>query len=437
MSERNLWWLFAFIASTIRLALFLADFSDVLARRPEITTPLTSPSRFRECLYLIDSGISPYSGSQCHQPPLFLLLWQLMQRLPTTAVQLVWIAVDLMCAWMILAIGEVHLRQHRRQSPSASLIRQRRRVQVAEIPSSWPLIVSVTFLFNPFSVLSCVAQSGSMLMQLPVIASIFFACHGNSVMCNICLAFASYLSVHPILLFPPLVLLSFQNNPSPNLGKHIVTAALHCGGWLVALLYLSYLQYHSWQFIHSVHLFIVQSPDLTPNIGLWWYFFCLVFSTFRSFFLFIFHIHLLVYPTSLILRLQHQPLFATAVSLAAINIFKPCPTVADTAMHIALMFVHLEKMRGVRSWWLIAGAFVLSCCMGPAFWVGWIRQRAINSNFFYSQTLMFNLSQVWWLLESLSGNFRQDWQVRGNQSAICIQQRWRAMLRPIADMHQK
>jgi phosphatidylinositol glycan class U len=32
-------------------------------------------------------------------------------------------------------------------------------------------------------------------------------------------------------------------------------------------------------------------PDLTPNIGLWWYFFIEIFDHFRNFFLLAFNVH--------------------------------------------------------------------------------------------------------------------------------------------------
>lgn len=37
-------------------------------------------------------------------------------------------------------------------------------------------------------------------------------------------------------------------------------------------------------------------PDLTPNVGLWWYFFTEMFDHFRSFFLMVFSVR---HPTSL------------------------------------------------------------------------------------------------------------------------------------------
>ena len=46
----------------------------------------------------------------------------------------------------------------------------------------------------------------------------------------------------------------------------------------------------SWEWIKPVYLFTLTVPDLTPNVGLFWYFFIEIFDHFKSFFLFIFQV---------------------------------------------------------------------------------------------------------------------------------------------------
>lgn len=45
-------------------------------------------------------------------------------------------------------------------------------------------------------------------------------------------------------------------------------------------------------------------PDLTPNIGLFWYFFAEMFEHFRLFFLFVFQINVFFYTVPLSIKLK-------------------------------------------------------------------------------------------------------------------------------------
>ena len=57
-------------------------------------------------------------------------------------------------------------------------------------------------------------------------------------------------------------------------------------------------------------------------MGLWWYFFAVIFDHFRSFFLFVFHIQplLLLLPVSL--RLSHKPIALLAIASLLVTLFK-------------------------------------------------------------------------------------------------------------------
>ena len=45
-----------------RLAPYLLGFSPLLAKRPELSTPLTSHFRASECVGIFSQGVSPYEG---------------------------------------------------------------------------------------------------------------------------------------------------------------------------------------------------------------------------------------------------------------------------------------------------------------------------------------------------------------------------------------
>jgi hypothetical protein len=106
--------------------------------------------------------------------------------------------------------------------------------------------------------------------------------------------------------------------------------------WLSALFYLSFLQLGSWGWLKEVRkaslidlLFIIYlkptvafvvvglspqvygfiffAPDLTPNIGLFWYYFTEAFMHFRPFFIFVFQYHPVIYVLPLTIRFRYSP----------------------------------------------------------------------------------------------------------------------------------
>ena len=63
---------------------------------------------------------------------------------------------------------------------------------------------------------------------------------------------------------------------------------------------------HSWNFVASTVGFILAVPELTPNMGLFWYFFTEMFEHFRMFFVSTFQINCFIYVYPLAARLKDQ-----------------------------------------------------------------------------------------------------------------------------------
>lgn len=166
------------------------------------------------------------------------------------------------------------------------------------------------------------------------------AVSGNSVNAMLALGFASYLSLYPALLFIPLVLLCYDQRAQklPNTAGFIMQNAsiLLCS--IAGLLGLSYLiTGNFWEFMSATYGFHLLVPDLTPNVGLWWYFFIEMFDSFREFFLGVFWLHLASYVGGLTVRLRRQPLFVITSLLGVFAIFKPYPSISDASLYFAFL----------------------------------------------------------------------------------------------------
>lgn len=157
------------------------------------------------------------------------------------------------------------------------------------------------------------------------------------------LGLASYLSLYPALLLPPLILLCYDRKAreieEPLNGTF--TTASYLTAFFASLAWFFHLSNiltggssEYFASTYGVHLLL---PDLTPNVGLWWYFFIEMFDSFREFFLGVFWLHLGGYVGALSIRLRTQPLFVITTLLGIFAIFKPYPSISDTSLYFAML----------------------------------------------------------------------------------------------------
>lgn len=221
------------------------------------------------------------------------------------------------------------------------------RVRLPGPPRSLKLIAR-SFLFNPFTVATCIARSTSALTNLFILTAMAKASQGASFTFVLALSFASYLAMHPLLLFPPLLVLLYdarasktKSAPSPFLFSVVHTLGLAAA--VCALLFVSALLTGSWDFLAATYGVRLLLPDLTPNVGLWWYFFTEMFDSFREFFLGVFWLHVASYMPGLTIRLRKQPLFVATTLTGIFAIFTPYPSIADATLYLSLvpLFRHL------------------------------------------------------------------------------------------------
>ncbi len=199
------------------------------------------------------------------------------------------------------------------------------------------------FLFNPFTIATCIGRPTSVFTNCAIMYAVSRAISGKTLSSIVAIAFASYLSLSPVLLFPPIAIILYDREAKRSKSP---PSALGFGGssfvyLLVAigmLLFMSYLVTGgSWEFITSTYGVHLLLPDLTPNVGLWWYFFIEMFDSFREFFLGVFWLHLGSYVGGLSFRMRNQPLFVITSLLGIFAIFKPYPSISDTSLYFAFL----------------------------------------------------------------------------------------------------
>lgn len=248
-----------------------------------------------------------------------------------------------------------------------------------------------------------------------ILQAIAKAISGNPLTSMLALSFASYLSMYPILLLPPLVLLAYDRQHSSNRIPSLlqfaginVVAVTTC---LSVLFLASYLLTGSWEFLISTYGLQLTLTDLTPNVGLWWYFFVEMFDSFRAFFLAVFWLHLSCYVGGLSIRIRSQPLAVLTLLLGIFAIFKPYPSIADTTLFLAMVPLFRHVFPLLRYTFVSASTILYSTFLGPSFYYLWIYAGSGNANFFYAITLVWSLGQSLLLSDLAFAVLRDEWEV--------------------------
>lgn len=289
-------------------------------------------------------------------------------------------------------------------------------------PSADALADIDSFLFNPLSLASSLGRSTNVFTSCAIAIAVSKAVHGTPFKAMVALSFASYLSMYPVLLLPPLVLLAFDRQPekrrTDSATRFTATCVLMVVACLSFLLGMSYaITGNSWDFLARTYGIQLTLSDLTPNVGLWWYFFIEMFDSFRAFFLAVFWLHLSCYVAGLSIRIRHQPLAVITLLLGIFAIFKPYPSISDTSLFLAFLplFRHLFPL--MRYTYVASATILYSSFLGPAFYHLWIYAGSGNANFFYAITLVWSLGQTLLVSDLTFAVLRDEWEVERPEMA--------------------
>ncbi|XP_019716138.1 phosphatidylinositol glycan anchor biosynthesis class U protein [Hippocampus comes] len=389
------------VAVTIRAALFRSTFAYWIAERVEVVSPLTAWKRVVEGLALLDLGVSPYAGDVFHETPLIIYLFHFL----VDYAEITFILADIIVAVAFYYVVKDYNKQVFRKQKFA-LEADRYPADCHELvrtPKEMyyiPLKAALFYLLNPFSVLSCVAKSTCCLNNAVVSLFILATVKGNMLLSAIFLALATYQSLYPLTLCVGALLYLMQRQFIPvnayrlSFWWFVAQYAFMYLGSLLVMVALSFFLLGSWDFLPSVYGFILSVPDLTPNVGLFWYFFAEMFEHFRLFFLCVFQINVFVYTVPLAIKLKEHPVFLIFMQLAIISIFKSYPTVGDIALYMAFLPVWSHLARFLRNVFLVSCVLLMCSALFPVLWHLWINAGSANANFYFAITLVFNIAQM-------------------------------------------
>lgn len=404
-------WCIYMLGAGVRLWLMNSSGADFIAKRVEFSTPLNSWKRVEEGVFLYSQGIPVYSGGVFHETPLCLLISSFLIRSWRAYLPLLFVACDLLTAALLAAVAASYGRKQ--------LLEQKKNVDkysVDALPllltaeSLWSGVayVSAVYLFCPYTIASCVAQTTTVFDNLVLAAVLASMVRGYPVLFGGLVAVATYQSFYPVcLLVPGIISLVQERNSTSALVKPLLSFGVSLG----LLMMMSAEVTGSWEFLEATYGFILAAPDLTPNIGLFWYFFTEMFEHFRLFFLATFQINAFVYVLPLSIRLRRDPVLLATALLAFTAVFRSYPSLGNVGFYLALipMWKHLHPF--MRQTFIVGCMFVSTSVLGPIMYNLWIFSGSANANFYFAVTLAFNTAQIFLVTDLLFAYVKWEYQL--------------------------
>ncbi|XP_019424323.1 PREDICTED: phosphatidylinositol glycan anchor biosynthesis class U protein-like isoform X2 [Lupinus angustifolius] len=454
MKKVQWFWISVLGSVILRFILFYSSKNLNLSSRPEIATPLTSLRRLAEGYWLKQSSMSPYSGSMYHGSPLLLTL---LGPLTVTRIEgqpdhllcgFVFVIADVICAMLIRATGETLQAAY---SSRLKLLGLHHLSQNSVFPEVLPSgdLAALVYLWNPFTIVACIGLSTSAIENLMVVLSLYGACKRLAPLAAFGWVMATHLSLYPAILLIPVILLfgygldapprklflqrkkfevdnsSSSDNNRLEEGVRNQLSMLNVFSWksvshflfwtllwssYVLVLCSIYLRQHGGlqELFKRTYGFILTIPDLSPNIGVFWYFFAEVFDFFRNFFLIVFHGNILLMMVPLALRLNHRPCFLAFVYIVISSMLKSYPSVGDSALYLGLLGLFAYELRDMQfSFFLISG-YVGASLLSPVMHNLWIWRGTGNANFYFGTAITYACFQIILVVESVSAMLNHD-----------------------------
>ncbi|EEY54798.1 uncharacterized protein PITG_08348 [Phytophthora infestans T30-4] len=350
-----------------------------LSTRPELATSVSSFRRLQEGVFLFQSTGSPYSGDVYHQPPLlFALLYPVLQITPASLQYFmscaVFVIVDLLLAMGFARLCEKNLKLEE----GRRCVFEDKEIWLTQIPVS-PLFkpqnlsttVAFIALMNPYSLASSVAMSTVGFTHLAVLYSLVFASEGAMAASMMCVAVGAYLSVYPCFLIVPILLLLRS----------------------------------------ETYVWVAKYSDLTPNVGIFWYFFMEVFDRFIPYFLFVLHLHPAIYVVPIYLRLAHRPQAYACALIGIFSLFQAYPSFGDFGFFLSMLALHPKTIMTIENRFVYVLGLGVATCMLPVMWFLWLFPASGNANFFYNQTLVYQIFNTQIITAFVGATMKRDKEV--------------------------
>lgn len=452
------------IAIAIRVILLnQTELKEWLESRVEIVTPLTSWSRVLEGIYLKETlKVSPYESDLIHELPIMLKFYTFIKTKllfnRATLINYFFITIDVIIGLLLYKIsdkilsyleqcelsefkmgkyeklfkiqqllanideisdnnGEKKLKLEREKEES---FKKSARFLLSSFNNTYlSFITLILYYLNPLVISNCIVNSTSVINNLILCLWLFVLLTDRIRLSLIFLALSSHISVYPIMLIVPTLLYVYINptqlpESTSKSKKSIILVILKYLTffiiYLIGIFYINlYLEGNNTKFIKSTYLFILQVPDLQPNLGLFWYFFTEIFDHFRLFFTWVFQLNAFIFIIPLAIRLKHNPIMLIYIQIGLIAVLKSYPCIGDAGLYLSLLPTFKYLFKYMRNLLIYTCMLIVSVILAPIMWHLWIYSGSGNANFYFAITLVYSLSQIFMLVDLLYAHLKREY----------------------------
>ncbi|KAG5676334.1 hypothetical protein PVAND_006177 [Polypedilum vanderplanki] len=389
------------ISGAIRYFISISKYSRSIENHVEISTPLNSFKRLKEGVFLYDNGIDPYDGDIFHESPFILIAANFLLKNFGEFISLILIIIDLLSAVFIYyGSKSISKRNYERQQLEVSTYAKgTEEIQFSKSDiDNIPFICAFAYLFNPYSILNCVGQTTTVWSNFLLSVVIYSMSKNMKFICLLALAFETQKNFYPFVLIVPIALAFSENDKSKNL-KRIITVVTFAS--IFGLLnYIAFTYMGNWKFLDSTFGFIIHCRDLTPNIGLFWYFFTEMFDHFRELFLYTFQLNTtILYLFPLTFTFKESPEFLLTILLSLVTIFSSYPCIGAIAFYMSLIPLWKRCSPFMSHNFIVIATFIVTSILGPTVYHLWMYANSANANFYFGVTLVFCTSQIFLLTD--------------------------------------
>uniref|UniRef100_A0A183C398 GPI transamidase component PIG-U n=1 Tax=Globodera pallida TaxID=36090 RepID=A0A183C398_GLOPA len=391
---RQLLWLFLL---SVVFRLFAAHFlTEFFQQNPLFSTPWSSLKRLREGLFLYRQHNSDhktvYDGDLFHVLPIFIELFRSSLDKPLL-LHFQWMVFDLLTAYYTSRFVKSYI-----ASGQQSDFRR----------SQWLEVLAFGgYLLNPMTIGCWMVGSLSSFVNLLVAMSICFMMEGGVLRSVLPLALAIQLNPYYAIIFCP-IFIRFTGSRRFAAIFYAILASI--GFFLLNALLLMNRGSSDGSvpdMLRCTFGFFLTVPDLTPNTGIFWYFFTQVFEHYRMLFLCAFQLNAFIYVVPFAALLRENPSLLAVHFMLIVALFSPYPSYAETALYLPAMAAFFDLHKFLRQRLLVGCALLAIFVLGPIMWSMWVITGSGNANFFFAIVWVFNLTQVFVAADLLSAFLRE------------------------------
>ncbi|GME73165.1 unnamed protein product [Ambrosiozyma monospora] len=167
---------------------------------------------------------------------------------------------------------------------------------------------------------------------------------------------------------------------------------------------------NSFNFIKLNYTSIIQFKKITPNLGIWWYFFTEIFEFFNNFYLMVFNLYSFIFIIPLTIKFADDTTFTIWMCIGFIIFSKQYPVIADITLFYSLLIIFKKYFSKLKFSPIVSymSLFIILLLL-PIFYRVWMISNSGNANFFYAIGLVLSLIEIIIMSDFIWSKIQVNW----------------------------